>query len=130
MTDIKLISQDHWVIIRWHKGFRCGPLSRTGGCLGYHEGYVGVLALFDSHTEALEAASRKRWPDAEHTAARLRDLRFRLRSNFQSSINITGDYQTVLQAFALATMTYPDTVLIIEEVVGEWASPKQLKVVQ
>ena len=130
MTDIKLITQDQWVIIRWHRGSRCGPLSRVAVGLGYRDGYVGVLALFDTATEAMDAAAGEHGPDVEHTASRLRDLRFRLRSKHASIVSVTGDYQAVLQAFALATLTYTSTVFIIEEVVGQRSIVKQLEVVR
>lgn len=124
------ITQDHWVIIRWHKGFRCGPLSRIGGCLGFHEGYVGVLALFDSATEAMESVSGEHGPGIEHTAVRLSDLRFQVRSKHESTVNVTGDYQRVLQAFALATLSYPQTKFIIEEAVGQRSVANLLEVVR
>jgi len=124
MTDIKLIGSDHWAIIRWHKGFRCGPLSRVAVGLGYLDGYVGVLALFNSSTEAMDAVAGEHGQDVEHTAVRLSDLRFRLRSRLSSisNVNVTGNYQHVLQAFALATLTHPQIAFIIEEVVGQRAS--------
>lgn len=124
MTDITPINPDHWAIIRWSNGFRCGPLSRVTGGLGYHEGHVGVLALFDSATEAMEAVSGEHGPGIEHTAVRLRDMRFRLRSKYESIVNESGDYQYILQAFALATLTYPKIEFIIEEMTSERSSVK------
>lgn len=131
MNTLKEISQDHWVIIRWSNGFRCGPLSRVPGGLGYHNGYIGALAIFDTHTEAADAADAEAYGvhGILHTAARLKDLRFHIRSKHESTVSVTGDYQAVLQAFALATLTYPKTQFIITEVVGNRPCLNKLRAV-